>query len=188
VDPQQLQEFAATEYGKVVAAVTIVCNDAAVAEDAVQEALARAVEKSASGTRIRNLAAWVTTVACNHTRSGFRRRTRERAALQRLLPEHRDVQDRGDRSEDTLTVHHAVRSLPRRQREAIVLRYFLGLDVAEVALELGVAEGTAKALLHQGRQRLRRALADPESHPDAGAGHHVGPVSRPPAPTAGVEP
>ncbi len=159
MDPIRLQEFVATEYPKVVGAVTVVCNDRSLAEDAVQEALARAIERSAAGTEIRNLAAWVTTVACNHTRSGFRRRERELRALRRLRPEP-DAGDLGDRSDDVVTLHRAVRLLPRRQRQAIVLRYFLGLDVAEVALELGIAEGTAKALLFQGRARLRGALSD----------------------------
>lgn len=37
--------------------------------------------------------------------------------------------------------------LPRRQREATVLRYFRGLDVAEIASALGMKEGTAKTTL-----------------------------------------
>jgi RNA polymerase sigma-70 factor (ECF subfamily) len=184
VDPIRLQEFAATEYPRVVAAVTVVCNDRALAEDAVQEALARAIERSTSGTEIRNLAAWVTTVACNHTRSGFRRRTREQLALRRLRPERDALDDRVDRHDDVVVVHRAVRSLPRRQRQAIVLRYFLGLDVVEVAHELGIAEGTAKALLHQGRRRLRDVLTDPDDL----VGHELGPSPRAVPPIEGVGP
>jgi RNA polymerase sigma-70 factor (ECF subfamily) len=51
-----------------------------------------------------------------------------------------------------------VRRLPSRQAQAIALHYIEDLSVSEVAGILGVAEGTVKALLHQGRERLRREL------------------------------
>lgn len=54
----------------------------------------------------------------------------------------------------------ALAALPRRQREATVLRYYLGLDVAEVATALGVTEGTAKTTLFRARQALAIALGD----------------------------
>jgi RNA polymerase sigma-70 factor (ECF subfamily) len=52
-----------------------------------------------------------------------------------------------------------VRRLPSRQAQAIALRYVEDLSIAEIANVLAVAEGTVKALLHQGRERLRRELA-----------------------------
>lgn len=51
-----------------------------------------------------------------------------------------------------------VRRLPARQAEVVALKYLEGLEVAEIGSALGVAEGTVKALLHQGRERLRRQL------------------------------
>lgn len=166
MDPDRLRTFVATEYPRVVAAVTLVCGDSSAAEDAVQEALARACEQLARGAHIRNLAAWVTTVASNHTRTGFRRSERERRALVRLAV--RESPDEPDSRADAIAVHHAVSQLPRRQRHAVVLRYFLGLDIVEVAAELGVAEGTAKALLYQGRNRLAHALGEPADPPHSG--------------------
>ena len=50
--------------------------------------------------------------------------------------------------------------LPRRQREATVLRYYLGLSVDEIAATLGVAEGTAKTTLFRARQALAQALGE----------------------------
>jgi RNA polymerase sigma-70 factor (ECF subfamily) len=46
--------------------------------------------------------------------------------------------------------------LPRRQREVTVLRYYLGMDVREVAETLGVTEGTVKTQ----SSRARRTLAE----------------------------
>jgi RNA polymerase sigma-70 factor (ECF subfamily) len=51
-----------------------------------------------------------------------------------------------------------VRRLPSRQAQAIALHYIEDRSISEVALILGVAEGTVKALLHQGREKLRREL------------------------------
>ena len=62
----------------------------------------------------------------------------------------------------------ALAALPRRQREAIVLRYFLDLDVREVAEVMGIGEGTAKSKLARARQTLARRLdARSEPVPDA---------------------
>jgi RNA polymerase sigma factor (sigma-70 family) len=65
-----------------------------------------------------------------------------------------------DRTEDRIDVRRALAALPRRQREATVLRYYLGLDVAEVAAALDVTEGTAKTTLFRARQALAAALGD----------------------------
>ena len=53
----------------------------------------------------------------------------------------------------------AVRALPRRQREAVALRYLLGFSEAEVARQMQVAVGTASATLAAARARLAVLLA-----------------------------
>jgi RNA polymerase sigma factor (sigma-70 family) len=64
--------------------------------------------------------------------------------------------------EDRIDVTRALAALPRRQREATVLRYYLGMDVKEVAEVLGMSEGTAKTTLFRARQALSRALGEPD--------------------------
>jgi RNA polymerase sigma-70 factor (ECF subfamily) len=49
--------------------------------------------------------------------------------------------------------------LPQRQAQVLALRYINELSVAEIAETLRVADGTVKALMHQGRTRLARQLA-----------------------------
>ena len=49
----------------------------------------------------------------------------------------------------------AVRRLPRRQRDAIVLRYELQLSDAEIADTLGIPVGTVKSTIHRALARLR---------------------------------
>jgi len=165
VDPDRLRNFVATEYPRVVGIVTLVCGDGAHAEDSVQEALARACEQEARGVQIQNLAAWVTTVASNDTRSRYRRRQREFRALHRLGPRMDPPGEPGAVAE-VVAVRRAVAMLPLRQRQAVALRYFLGLNLAEIATELEISEGTVKALLFQGRRRLAELLGEPvESEP-----------------------
>ena len=51
-----------------------------------------------------------------------------------------------------------MRSLPRRQAQAIALRYLEDMPVAEVARVLGTAEGTVKKHLYEGRKKVVRLL------------------------------
>ena len=57
-------------------------------------------------------------------------------------------------------VERALRTLPRRQREVTVLRYYLGMDVAEIAGVLGVSGGTMKTQLFRARRTLAELLGE----------------------------
>ena len=173
MDRDRLRTFVATEYPRVVAVIAVLCGDDDLAEDAVQEALARACEQERRGRRIDNLAAWVTTVASNETRSRFRRRGREQRAFARHGPRLDPPRDPAS-SVDELAVRRAVSTLPTRQRQAVALRYFLGMDLAEVAATLGIAEGTVKALHFQARRRLASTLASDPNAVDPNASAPVG--------------
>jgi RNA polymerase sigma-70 factor (ECF subfamily) len=132
------------------------------AEDAVQEALARAWERSERGERIESLPAWVMTVAMNLVKTGLRSRMRERRALARLQdPGTRAaIQEVLDRSEDLVVLRDALGTLSARQREVTILRYWLDLDVREIARMLDVDQGTVKTLLFRARRRLGQALGE----------------------------
>ncbi len=149
--------FVATEYRRVVGAIAVVCGSRAVAEDVVQEALARAWERSARGMTIDSLPAWVTAVALNLARSGLRRR-RVEARVHRVEGAHRAAELDSDAIEDRLDLALAVRALPRRQREVVVLRHHLGMDVRSIARALDVSEGTVKTGLHRAHHALAARL------------------------------
>lgn len=70
LDEGTIREFLRTTYPRLVAAVGLISGSRPAAEDAVQEALARAWERSERGEHIESLQAWVTTVAMNLARSG----------------------------------------------------------------------------------------------------------------------
>jgi RNA polymerase sigma-70 factor (ECF subfamily) len=173
LDELTIRAFLATDYPRVVAGVALACGSRAAAEDAVQEALARAWERSERGEQYESLRAWVMKVAINLTRSAYRRSRAERRARERLAA--RGNLDLGagqpsiGGSDRSIDVARALALLPRRQREATVLRYYMDLSVLEVAAALGVNEGTAKTTLFRARQALARSLAEPapEEHEEA---------------------
>jgi RNA polymerase sigma-70 factor, ECF subfamily len=144
----------ATDYARLVAAVGLVTGSRPAAEDAVQEALVRAWERTTKGEAIDSLGAWVATVALNVSRSGVRRKMAERRARQRLGAPPTTTPDRFHG--DVVDIERAVATLPRRQREVVVLRYLLDLNTAETATTLKINEGTVKSEL----SRARAVLAD----------------------------
>jgi RNA polymerase sigma-70 factor (ECF subfamily) len=141
--------------------VALITGSRAAAEDAVQEALARAWERSGHGEQIESLPAWVTRVAVNLSRSRLRRMRVEAKHREALAP---DATDRGGSgaSDARIDIERALATLPRRQREATVLRYYLGLNVEEVAHVMQINEGTVKTSLFRARQTLAAALGEPE--------------------------
>jgi RNA polymerase sigma-70 factor (ECF subfamily) len=153
LDEGTIREFLRTRYPRLVGALSLMCGSRAAAEDAVQEALARAWERDERGHRIESLEAWVTKVATNRARSRWRRlRVERRHASDRVTP--------SEPSGELVDLRRALERLPRRQREVTVLRYYLDLDVLEIAGTLGVSEGTVKTSLHRARTALARALGD----------------------------
>jgi RNA polymerase sigma-70 factor (ECF subfamily) len=166
IDESEIRAFLGERYPRLVGAVTLACGDATLAEDAVQEAIVRAWERS-EDEPIDRLDAWVATVALNLTRSGIRRRMAERRARKRLVVAGTVAGPTPDRVDIT----RALGALPRRQRDAVVLRYFLELSTAETAEAMGTSEGTVKSQLSKARAHLESALAldtdEEEHHADA---------------------
>jgi RNA polymerase sigma factor (sigma-70 family) len=62
--------------------------------------------------------------------------------------------------EEQRTVAAALRKLPRRQREAVVLRYYLDLSVEETAQVMGVSLGTVKSATHRALTAVGRTLRE----------------------------
>ena len=63
-------------------------------------------------------------------------------------------------------VRTAVRKLPERYREVVVLRYFEDLSTPEIAKIVGIPEGTVRSRLHYAKDALYDMLCDTELSPD----------------------
>jgi RNA polymerase sigma factor (sigma-70 family) len=147
--------FCQAEYPRLVASMTLYTGDSHLAAELAQEALARALRDWRHVEGLAAPAAWTHRVAVNLANSHFRRRRLERAARQRAEREpaaswhDEDQAVRG-------TVVQALARLPRRQREAVVLRYLLDLSVDAVADRMQCAPGTVRALTAQAIAALRQ--------------------------------
>jgi RNA polymerase sigma-70 factor (ECF subfamily) len=122
-------------------------------DDLVQEALIRAWQRWSTYDATRgSAAAWLLAIVADRCR---RHRTRQPAGRVVELVEHAAPMTQHD-----VDLERAIAGLGRRQRQAVDLHYFVGLDVATVAGVMGCAPGTVKATLHQARARLRELLGD----------------------------
>ena len=123
------------------------------AEDAVNDAFVTTYERWDRVGGLESPAAWVTKVAINNAKRNFRIRHRRIRQMQGLVP---------TASTDFEIDHdlwNAVRQLPRRQREALALRYVEDMSQAQIAEHLGIAEGTAAASLNHARKNLKSHLS-----------------------------
>jgi RNA polymerase sigma-70 factor (ECF subfamily) len=89
----------------------------------------------------------------NLSRSRWRRLMAERRAGERWQPPGADPD-----SDQAIDVDRALARLSHRQRQAVVLHYYLGYDLRAVARLMGIGEGTAKSTLHRAREALARTL------------------------------
>jgi RNA polymerase sigma-70 factor, ECF subfamily len=158
-----IQDFLQTDYRRLVAGLSLLGWSRTLVEEAVQEALARAWERSERGEHIESLRAWVSVVASNLLRSWSRRFRAEARALRRLkgVPDPRATEARGlSPSDDHMDVVRTIRALPYRQRHVLVLHYFADLSLEEIARAMRTTPGAVKGLLHRARRGLAEALGE----------------------------
>jgi len=153
--PTQYGEFYHHFYRSVVALAYGLSGSSWTAEDLAQEAFLRAYRDWASVSQMAAPGAWVKKVTVNLALSRFRRLRAEGMAVIRLSAAARPVVPISS-AHDSFWIE--VRRLPKRQAQAIALRYIDDLSIADIAVTLGVAQGTVKALLHQGRAGISRKL------------------------------
>jgi len=160
MDEGDIRRFLDGSYARLVGAVALVAGDLATAEDAVQEAVVRAWERTDRGDRIDDLDGWVAAVAMNLSRSRLRHLRVERRARPRLVA----AATTDGPSAASIDVRGALAALPRRQREAAVLRFYLDLSTKEIAVAMRTSEGTVKSQLAKARTHLARALGTPDGN------------------------
>jgi len=153
------EEFFMVEYPRLVPMLTAWCGDRETARDLAQDALVQAEARWTDVAVLDNPGAWVRRVALNRSSNEARRRRREAAAVGRLGHRAADP-TAGEPAAPDAELWRSVRSLPRAQRQAVVLRYVDDLALADIALVIGCSEGTVKTHLQRGRATLAARLTD----------------------------
>ena len=131
----------------------LLTGDRALAEDLVQEAFVRVIGRFRHLRVPDAFEAYLRRTIVNLHTSQLRRRRLERTYLERegRAPTDTEMPDVGARED----LWRAVLALPRRQRAAIVLRFYEDLSERETADALGCSPAAAKSLVARAMQTLR---------------------------------
>lgn len=163
-DRDDFGAFCRSAHPDLVGALAHHTGDRWLAEELAQEALIRAGQR---WDHVRSLSApvgWCFRVGTNLAASTFRRRRIERRARAR-----RDAADTTGPEDDVAgaeAVREALARLTAAQREVVILRHLLGLDVAETATRTGRSPDAVRALTHRAITTLREQLGPDLLPPD----------------------
>jgi RNA polymerase sigma factor (sigma-70 family) len=127
-------------------------------EDVVQEAFCRLFAVP-DGRQVANVVAYLNRIVVNEVRSRQRRKViadRKTLHLVTAAPANEQV----ERDESVQGLMQALAELAPRQREALVLRYWLDLPLADIATAMRVRVGTVKSLVSRGLARLAAELEE----------------------------
>ena len=134
----------------------LLTGDRSLAEDLVQEAFARLVGRLRHLRERQAFGAYLRRTIVNLATSHFRRQRVERAYLERVVP-RREVETNPN-SELDERMHGALLGLPKRQRAAIVLRFYEDLSDVQTGEILRCSPGTVRSLVSRGMKTLRSDL------------------------------
>jgi RNA polymerase sigma factor (sigma-70 family) len=151
----ELVAFLRREHPRLVGALSLMTGDAWLAEELAQEALVRACAHWERVEAMEAPGAWVHAVGLNLARSRWRRQRVERRALRKL--DSRAVTESPETS-TALAIREAVAALPLKQREAVVLRFFLGHSATDAARLLGTSAGAVRQRTYMALRALRLQL------------------------------
>jgi RNA polymerase sigma-70 factor (ECF subfamily) len=150
-EPRSFEELFLDQHDRLYRALYFITGSRDDAEELMQDAFLKLWERWESIGTIEDPVAWLFRVSLN----GFRMRARRaRVAARRLVP----VTSPRDPFEDVNIreeVRRMLRSLPQRQRAALVLTEIFDYSSEQAAQILGIRPTTVRALASQGRAALR---------------------------------
>jgi RNA polymerase sigma-70 factor (sigma-E family) len=152
-------------HGELVRLAVLMVGDVPTAEDVVQDVYTR-LHSRAHQHQPEDPLPYVRAAVLNGCRSALRRRgvARRGTVVHRASQRHDGTLASAESevilSEERRQVLAALARLPRRRREVLVLRYYLGLSEAEIAAVLGISPGTVKSTAARGLAALARDLGE----------------------------
>jgi RNA polymerase sigma-70 factor (sigma-E family) len=153
-----LTETYRAHYRSLLGLAALLLDDTASCEDVVQEAFIRV---HSARSRVRDpekTLAYLRQTVVNLSRSALRRRILGLKLLAKPMPDMASAEEGAYEILERDQLKAAMRSLQRRQREVLVLRYFADMTEAQVAETLGISLGSVKAYGSRGLAALRVAM------------------------------
>jgi RNA polymerase sigma-70 factor (sigma-E family) len=142
-------------YPSLVRLACLLLDEQGAGEEVVQEAFVRVYE---SWARVDDPLRYLRSTVMNLARSRMRRRLVARRRVEPVTTAAMTAEEHAVRLDDRQEVLDAMRTLPRRQRECLVLRYYVELSEAEIASTLGISNGSVKSHSSRGLAALARRL------------------------------
>ena len=157
-DHDAFSELARVNIGRLYAIAVLILRDPARAEDATQEALVAAWRDLSALREPNSFDAWLRRLlvrACH--RKARRARNRPTIDVQVMSIEP-SVPDASAPLAQRDEIERGFRALDTDQRAVVVLHFYVGLPLPEVADALGIPVGTAKSRLHRATRAMRSVL------------------------------
>lgn len=159
-DTQSLELLSSLVSGRMlVVAMSIVGNRAA-AEDVVQEAFLRIVDKAKSFKRGTNGYAWICKITQNLALNTLRS---QRRRIANNLDEMWDIaadDNVEEQSQAKLLLRQALSVLTAEERRAVVMRYFTEYTVRDIARATGTSKSSVQRTLMRAEEKMRRCIED----------------------------
>lgn len=154
-------EFSRSQLPALLRFAKVLCVDRGTAEDVVQEVLIKVYARWVTIGDLDEPSVYVRRMIVNEYLSW--RRKWGRLLPYGAPPEPYPARDPADLATDRAQLIVEIARLPRRQRAAVVMRYFGGLSDADIAADFGCAEGTVRSHLSRALSSLRVQITRPES-------------------------
>jgi RNA polymerase sigma-70 factor (sigma-E family) len=145
-------------YTMLVRTAALLVGDVATAEDVVQDCF---IAMHPAWWRLRDASKalpYLRRAVINRSRSVLRHRVVADRHLPLLAPQLPSAEESALAGLERSSVPAALRALPIRQREVVVLRYYVDLSEAQIAAAMGISKGAVKAHAARAKQTLRAAL------------------------------
>jgi len=137
----------------------LICGDRELADDAVQEAFERLMNRFGGLRRPDAFAAYLRRTVLNVLRARARSEERAKAREQAHVRSVNRQIETGDADPEG-RLWAALQALPERQRAAVVCRYWMDLSERDTARALGCRQGTVKSLLSRALASMRETIGD----------------------------
>lgn len=157
-DPHAFGELFRRHRDRMWAVAVRTTNDPEMAADAVQEAFLAAFRRADTFRGESAVPTWLHRIVVNACLDRLRRRKPDQELPEDHAMALADGRDRYSSVETRLDVRQALSQLPEGQRMSLILVDMHGLNIAEAADILGVAEGTIKSRCARGRAALGEIL------------------------------
>lgn len=152
----EFEDWYPEAHSRVLATLVLVTGNLDIASEATDEAFCRALAKWRTVSQMTSPVGWTIRVAINVARRRARRASIEARLLQRQPRPALVPAPAGEAWE-------AIKDLPERQRQVLVLRYVADLSEAEIARTLGVSRSSISTSLTAARRNAAPLLCDPIS-------------------------